>query len=205
MIVRVYRQVQQAKKLDKIIVAIDDEKTQFELERFSVPMIMTGKHHHSGTDRIAEAVKSEDVDIVVNVQGDEPEIEPELIDELVSLMENSDAEMGTAVSSDLTVDDLDNPDVVKAELNEKDLVVNFSRQPIKSGRIFRHIGIYAFKKHILEKFIGLSPSEGEIDRKLEQMRALDNDISIKAVLTDFAGRGVDTAEDIKQLKNRFAS
>jgi len=205
MVVQVYRQVLKAKKLDKIIVAIDDKKTQIELKKFSVPEVMTSNFHQSGTDRIAEALKDEDTDIVVNIQGDEPEIVPELIDNLVSLFKNSDTEMGTAVTSDLTIEDFKNPDVVKVKIDEKGLAVNFSRQPITGDRIFRHIGIYAFKTHILKKFIGLPPSKREREQRLEQMRALDNKISIHTVVTDCKGRGVDTAEDIKRLEIHYAS
>ena len=200
MIVQVYRQVLQAEKLDKVIIAIDDEKTQIELKRFGVSGIMTSNFHQSGTDRTAEAVKDEDTDIVVNVQGDEPEIEPELIDDLVSLFENSDTEMGTAATSDLTVEDLKNPDVVKVQINEKGLAVNFSRQPITGKRIFRHIGIYAFKTYVLEKFIQLPISNREKERKLEQMRALDNGIPIRTIITDYKGRGVDIIGDVKRLE-----
>ena len=205
MIIQVYRQVLKAKKLDKVIVAIDDEKTQIELKKFDVPGVMTSNFHQSGTDRIAEALKDEDTDIVVNIQGDEPEIEPELIDDLVSLFENSDTEMGTAVTSDLTVEDFKNPDVVKVKIDEKGLAVNFSRQPMNGNRIFRHIGIYAFKTPILEKFIQLPPSNREKEKKLEQMRALDNEIPIHTIITDYKGRGVDKIEDIKRLERQYVT
>ena len=205
MIIQVYRQVLKAKKLDKVIVAIDDEKTQNELKKFDVPAVMTSDFHQSGTDRIAEALKDEDTDIVVNIQGDEPEIEPELIDDLVSLFENSDTEMGTAVTSDLTVEDFENPDVVKVKIDEKGLAVNFSRQPMNGNRIFRHIGIYAFKTPILEKFIQLPPSNREKEKKLEQMRALDNEIPIHTIITDYKGRGVDKIEDIKRLERHYVT
>ena len=205
MIIQVYRQVLKAKKLDKVIVAIDDEKTQIELKKFDVPGVMTSNFHQSGTDRIAEAVKDRDTDIVVNIQGDEPEIEPELIDDLVSLFENSDTEMGTAVTSDLTVEDFENPDVVKVKIDEKGLAVNFSRQPMNGNRIFRHIGIYAFKTPILEKFIQLPPSNREKEKKLEQMRALDNEIPIHTIITDYKGRGVDKIEDIKRLERHYVT
>ena len=205
MIIQVYRQVLKAKKLDKVIVAIDDEKTQIELKKFDVPGVMTSNFHQSGTDRIAEALKDEDTDIVVNIQGDEPEIEPELIDDLVSLFENSDTEMGTAVTSDLTVEDFENPDVVKVKIDEKGLAVNFSRQPMNGNRIFRHIGIYAFKTPILEKFIQLPPSNREKEKKLEQMRALDNEIPIHTIITDYKGRGVDKIEDIKRLERHYVT
>ena len=205
MIIQVYRQVLKAKKLDKVIVAIDDEKTQIELKKFDVPGVMTSNFHQSGTDRIAEALKDEDTDIVVNIQGDEPEIEPELIDDLVSLFENSDTEMGTAVTSDLTVEDFENPDVVKVKIDEKGLAVNFSRQPMNGNRIFRHIGIYAFKTPILEKFIQLPPSNREKEKKLEQMRALDNEIPIHTIITDYKGRGVDNIEDIKRLEMQYVT
>jgi len=205
MIIQVYRQVLKAKKLDKVIVAIDDEKTQIELKKFDVLGVMTSNFHQSGTDRIAEALKDEDTDIVVNIQGDEPEIEPELIDDLVSLFENSDTEMGTAVTSDLTVEDFENPDVVKVKIDEKGLAVNFSRQPMNGNRIFRHIGIYAFKTPILEKFIQLPPSNREKEKKLEQMRALDNEIPIHTIITDYKGRGVDKIEDIKRLERQYVT
>ena len=205
MIIQVYRQVLKAKKLDKVIVAIDDEKTQIELKKFDVLGVMTSNFHQSGTDRIAEALKDEDTDIVVNIQGDEPEIVPELIDNLVSLFKNSDTEMGTAVTSDLTVEDFENPDVVKVKIDEKGLAVNFSRQPMNGNRIFRHIGIYAFKTPILEKFIQLPPSNREKEKKLEQMRALDNEIPIHTIITDYKGRGVDKIEDIKRLERQYVT
>ena len=205
MIIQVYRQVLKAKKLDKVIVAIDDEKTQNELKKFDVPGVMTSNFHQSGTDRIAEALKDEDTDIVVNIQGDEPEIVPELIDNLVSLFKNSDTEMGTAVTSDLTIEDFKNPDVVKVKIDEKGLAVNFSRQPMNGNRIFRHIGIYAFKTPILEKIIQLPPSNREKEKKLEQMRALDNEIPIHTIITDYKGRGVDKIEDIKRLERQYVT
>ncbi len=205
MIIQVYRQVLKAKKLDKVMVAIDDEKTQIELKKFDVLGVMTSNFHQSGTDRIAEALKDEDTDIVVNIQGDEPEIVPELIDNLVSLFKNSDTEMGTAVTSDLTVEDFKNPDVVKVKIDEKGLAVNFSRQPMNGNRIFRHIGIYAFKTPILEKFIQVPPSNREKEKKLEQMRALDNEIPIHTIITDYKGRGVDIIEDIKRLERQYVT
>ena len=203
MVVQVYRQVLKTKKLDKVIVAVDDEKTQVELKKFGVSGIMTSDFHQSGTDRIAEVLKDEDTDIVVNIQADEPEIKPELIDDLVFLFEDSDTEMGTAVTSDLTIEDLENLDVVKVEIDEKGLAVNFSRYPMMGNRIFRHIGIYAFKTYVLEKFIQLPISNREKERKLEQMRALDNGIPIRTIITDYKGRGVDNIGDVKRLEMQY--
>ena len=113
--------------------------------------------------------------------------------------------MGTAVTSDLTIEDLENPDVVKVKINEKGLAVNFSRQPMNGNRIFRHIGIYAFKTPILEKIIQLPPSNREKEKKLEQMRALDNEIPIHTIITDYKGRGVDKIEDIKRLERQYVT
>ena len=205
MVVQVYRQALKAKKLDKVIVAIDDKKTRVELQNFGISGVMTSSSHQSGTDRIAEALKDDVTDIVVNIQGDEPEIEPELIDDLVFLFENSDAEIGTAVTSDLSLEDLENSDVVKVKIDKEGLAVNFSRQPMMGNRIFRHIGIYAFKTQILEKFIQLPPSRREKEKKLEQMRALDNGISIHTIITDYKGRGVDNIEDIKRLEMGYVT
>ena len=205
MVVQVYRQALKAKKLDKVIVAIDDKKTRVELQNFGISGVMTSSSHQSGTDRIAEALKDDVTDIVVNIQGDEPEIEPELIDDLVFLFENSDAEIGTAVTSDLSLEDLENSDVVKVKIDKEGLAVNFSRQPMMGNRIIRHIGIYAFKTQILEKFIQLPPSRREKEKKLEQMRALDNGISIHTIITDYKGRGVDNIEDIKRLEMGYVT
>ena len=127
------------------------------------------------------------------------------IDDLVFLFENSDAEIGTAVTSDLTLEDLENPDVVKVQTDKKGLAMNFSREPMIGNRIFRHIGIYAFKTQILEKFIQLPPSIREKEKKLEQMRALDNGISIHTIITDYKGRGVDNIEDIKRLEMGYVT
>ena len=111
--------------------------------------------------------------------------------------------MGTAVTSDLTRDDLENPDVVKVKIDEKGMAVNFSRQPITGNRIFRHIGIYAFKTYVLEQFIQLPLSNREKEKNLEQMRALDNGIPIRTIITDYKGRGVDNIGDVKRLEMQY--
>jgi len=205
MIVRVYQQAVRAKLLNKVIVAIDDKKTETVLNRYGISGIMTGKHHLSGTDRAAEAVRNEDAKIIVNIQGDEPEIEPELIDKIVDLCEEKNTEIATAASTDLRSDEILDRDVVKVKINKKNFATSFFRRPVSEKELFRHIGIYGFKKNTLDTFTSLPPSENEVKQKLEQHRALDNGINIRILVTDYRGHGVDTMMDLKRMERKYAS
>ena len=152
MVVRVYHKVEKAKKIDKIIVAVDNLKTLEILKKYGIEGCMTDIKHKSGTDRIAEAVKNIDCNFIVNIQGDEPEIEPDLIDDIIYTIKNENSMLTTAATTDLTSNDLYNNNVVKVKVNNLNHAIEFSRKLLMGEKIFRHIGIYAYNKLFLEKF-----------------------------------------------------
>ncbi len=198
LVLHAYEQALKATRLDEVIIAVDDEQTKTILERFEARVVMTGDHQ-SGTDRVAEVVAEIDARVVVNVQGDEPLLDPQIIDNLVDVFNNPAVEMATAATRDLSVEDLLNPNVVKVFLNQFADAEDFKRLVADHmlGGCYRHIGIYAFRKESLLYFTGLVQSEREKKLQLEQMRALDNEIPIRTILSNFVSHGVDTAEDLE--------
>ena len=160
--------------------------------------IITKSSHVCGTDRIAEAAKEMEADIIVNIQGDEPNIDAVLIYSLIKLFDDPQVEMASVASTDLSNDDLENPNVVKVSLDADNNAHNFERTiDNKDVQYFRHIGIYAYRKNTLAKFTNLEQSENEKKWKLEQLRALDNNIAIKLLISDFQHRSIDVKEDLK--------
>ena len=137
-------------------------------------------------------------DIVVNIQGDEPKIDPNIIDSLILLFNDSSVEMASVASTNLTGDDLTNPNIVKVYLDDNNYALNFERNiSLQDQQYFRHIGIYAYRSEILKKYTNLAPTDSEKKFKLEQLRALDNDIAIKILITNFQHRSIDIKDDLK--------
>ena len=135
---------------------------------------------------------------MINIKGDEPNIDAQLIDNLIGLFDNPQVEMASVASTDLSNDDLSNPNVVKVSLDEENNAHTFERTvDNKDMQYFRHIGIYAYRKKTLEKFTNLEQSESEKKWKLEQLRALDNNIAIKLLISDFQHRSIDVKDDLK--------
>ncbi len=202
MVVHVYEQAKKAKSLDDVIVAIDAEETAEALKPFKVKTVMTSGDHESGTDRIHEAVADIDADVIVNIQGDEPQIDPALIDELVARFEDGSVQMATAAGRVMDAKKLTDINTVKVLLDGDGYAVNFRREPVaaEAGGYYHHMGIYAYTKAVLSQFTGLPPSENERDLKLEQYRALDNGIPIKVILTEKVNKGIDTLDDLKQFE-----
>ena len=206
MIAYVAEQASMAKKLDKVVIAIDDKETERSLEKFDYNLVMTSRNHKSGTDRVAEVVKKElEAEIVINIQGDEPLIDPNLIDDLIDLFKDDEVEMGTVLSRKITVSELLDGNIVKAILDEKQNIKNFKRNvyDIEIGAVYRHIGIYAYTRDVLFKFQSYQPSQREIEKSLEQLRALDNGIRIRGLITNCDQISVDTKEDLGRVKNRM--
>jgi 3-deoxy-manno-octulosonate cytidylyltransferase (CMP-KDO synthetase) len=209
----VVERVKQAKKLDSVIVATDDARIADcvrALDIAEVQVAMTREDHPTGTDRIAEAIQSMDVDAVINVQGDEPLIDPVLIDELAEVIASGEWDMATAATP---IDDeaqINDPSVVKALFNRHGQALYFSRATIPHIRepngappaetYWRHIGIYAYRRDYLLKFVAEPPSPLENLEKLEQLRALDMGCRMKVVKTQDFGIGVDTPEDIAKAE-----
>ena len=212
--------VKKAKTLDDVIVATDDERIVSAVETHGGKAVMTPSELPSGTDRIACAAGDfADDDILVNIQGDEPLISPDLIDALVGRMnEGTKWDMATAVTPIKSLDDLNAKTVVKVVLDRDDGALYFSRAPIPcdrdhtpdivTGLWVRHLGIYAYRGAFLKKYISETPCDLEKTEKLEQLRALWMGAKIAVIRTDDEGVGVDTPEDAVRieviLRNRLA-
>ena len=203
MVVHAVEQAQKSEKLDKIILAIDSEETKAALADFDFEIMMTDSNHISGTDRVAEVIKNiDDVEIVINIQGDEPLTDPKIIDALVDTFKDPNVQMSTVVSRKLTVSDLLNPNIVKAILDKNANAVEFKRNifDLEIGGVYRHLGMYGFTRNALFQFTNLAPSKREQERRLEQMRALDNGLPIHALITNCQHWAVDTKEDLAKVE-----
>ena len=193
----VYDSAKQSKYLDKLVIAIDSEETKSHIDS-SCDTILTSVDHNSGTDRVAEVSQKFDCDIIVNIQGDEPKIDPDIIDNLILLFNDPLVEMASVASTDLSSDDLLNPNIVKTYVDENNYAVDFQREITEQNKqYFRHIGIYAYRKEFLMKFTALKQTQNEKTLKLEQLRALDNNLAIKILITNFQHRSIDIEEDLK--------
>ena len=204
--------VEKAKEADigEVIVATEDKEIAIAVKKNGGKAILTG-NHNTGTDRIFEAfqkLKIKDVDYVLNLQGDEPMIDPKDIINLNNLMIKNNSEIGTLASVIKENTILNNENVVKVITKEKleknnfTKATNFSRKNLskQNSNIYHHIGIYAYKVSVLEKFINLNQTKNEIENHLEQLRALDNNITIMVALAKSSPIGVDTKEDFIAIK-----
>jgi len=208
MIQYVYEQARKASILDEVIVATDDLRIKEAVERFWEKAAMTSPKHPTGTDRSGEVIKNLDVNIVINIQGDEPLIDPELIDEVGQpLLDDPKIEMATLAHEITTKEEHMNPNVVKVVTDTQGFALYFSRSLIPYPRktenfhVYEHIGIYAYRKDFLLKFIQLPPTPLERTESLEQLRALENGHKIKVIITEkYTGLSVDTREDLEKVK-----
>ena len=206
MVAHVMERVLQSKKLDKVILAIDSKETLDALKEFNFEIIMTSPDCSSGTDRIAEVIMNmPEVENIINIQADEPLIEPSLIDMLVDSFDNKEIKFSTIVTSKLTVSDLLNPNVVKAIVDEKKNAIEFKRNifDYEIGGVYRHIGVYGYRRNELFKFSKLEKSSREMKSNLEQLRALDNNMDIHAVITNCDSWSVDTKEDLEKVSKKM--
>jgi len=206
---RVYERVKKAKKVDDIFIATDNKKIIDVVESFGGKYILTSTKHKSGTDRIAEAVRNIETDFVINVQGDEPLIDPNLIDSFVQIFQNdSEIDFSSAMHKIENLDDLENPNVVKVVTDLNSDAIYFSRSPIPFSRekdvsvnnYFQHIGIYAYTKEFLLKYSKLPQTFLEKSEKLEQLRAIEYQFKIRMIETDYRSIGVDTFEDLERVR-----
>ena len=214
MVQRVYESAQKAQLVDRVIVATDDRRILETAVDFGGQSELTSTHHLSGTDRIAEVANHLACDIVVNLQGDEPLMDPGLIDEVVRLVvDNPEIYMASAKSPIRQVEELVDTNVVKVVSGYDDYALYFSRSPIPYRSTededvpesigFKHIGLYVYRKDFLMKFVALKPSPLERQERLEQLRALENGYRIKLVYTEHDSIGVDTSEDIERVVRRI--
>ena len=207
MIQRVYNQVTLCRDVSKIIIATDDERIAFHVKGFGGNVMITSKHHESGTDRCGEVIEKlkDHFDVVVNIQGDEPFIEPMQIQKLISLFENEEVEIATLSKKITDYSIYKDVNKVKTIINKDNFAINFVRNGDVSEEIFlqndyfKHIGIYAFKQNTLEEIIQLPASKNEKKLNLEQLRWLDSSYKIKVGITEFDPLSVDNSEDIEKI------
>ncbi len=211
LILHVLDRVRLAGRLDDVLVATDDDRIREVVEGAGGRAVMTRADHPSGTDRVAEAVAATDADVIINIQGDEPLVDPGLIDRLAGVMiDNPDWDMGTAAAPITDLDDLHAPAVVKVVTGAEGQALYFSRAPIPYARdgfppdpsaIYRrHIGIYAYRRAFLERIVAAPPTVLEETEKLEQLRALALGARMIVIDTDDIGIGVDTPEDVVKVE-----
>ena len=210
MIQWVYEQVKQASLIDEIVVATDDQRIMDACSSFGAEAVMTRVDHQTGTDRIAEAIEGKSADLVVNIQGDEPLISPQVLDQLVEeMLARPDADMGTAaVPLDLDSEATTNPNVVKAIVAQNGLALYFTRSTAPFARderpqdapILQHWGLYAYRPSFLHAFVEWDQSPLERCESLEQLRALENGAKIYVLITNESAVGVDTPEDAKEVE-----
>lgn len=207
MIEHVYRRAEQAKCLQGVYVATDDQRIFDAVRAFGGQVVMTREDHRSGTDRIAEAVGALDVDVVVNVQGDEPLLDPAEIDAVVApFAERPELVMSTAAVPITDLRDVADPSVVKVVLDVRGDALYFSRLPIpyyrsgEDGPHLKHIGLYAYRKEFLLTYAGLAPTPLEAIEQLEQLRVLEHGYRIHVVQTEKDAISVDTPEDLERVR-----
>jgi 3-deoxy-manno-octulosonate cytidylyltransferase (CMP-KDO synthetase) len=212
MIQRVYEQCLKSSKLDKVVVATDDQRILDHLKTFGAEGVITSAKHASGTDRCGEvAEKFPEFDILINIQGDEPMIDPMQIDLLCSCFEDSNTCIATLVKRINTNEELFNENTPKVILNKNQQAVYFSRAtiPFLRGKkssswliehtFYKHIGIYAFISQTLTEITKLSVSDLEVAEGLEQLRWIENGYSIQTAITDIESQAIDTPEDLIKL------
>lgn len=222
MIEHVYQRAASAPSIRQVIVATDDERIARAVERFGGNARMTNATHASGSDRLAEVAASLDCDVVVNVQGDEPMLDPLMIEEAVTpLRRDSFVDIATLRRRITDPKDFLDPNVVKVVVNREDFAMYFSRAPIPFlrdtdvphpawlreswCRLYKHVGLYVYRRDVLLAFAALQPTALERAERLEQLRALEHGLHIKVVETSHESIGVDTPEDLERVRQLMAA
>jgi 3-deoxy-manno-octulosonate cytidylyltransferase (CMP-KDO synthetase) len=223
MIQHVYERASMASLIENVIVATDDARIAEVVSSFGGRFEMTSSDHETGTDRLAEVAQRLDSDIIVNVQGDEPLIAPEMIDEAIQpLVDDQSVVMGTLKSRIRNLHDFLSPNVVKVVTDRDGFALYFSRSPLPnfrdrfndlkdeafvSGKLvcYKHVGLYVYRRDFLLDFSRMAPTSLELAEKLEQLRVLENGWRIKVVETSHDSIGVDTPADIERVLARLKS
>jgi 3-deoxy-manno-octulosonate cytidylyltransferase (CMP-KDO synthetase) len=207
---RVWERCRRAKSLDAVIIATDDMRIARAAFDWGADVAMTSARHQSGTDRVAEVVKkAKQFGFIVNIQGDEPLIEPRLIDKLIAkLRADRKIDIVTAGHPFAKRADMASPHQVKVAVDRSGRALAFSRKPIpvsgKGVKVLRHQGIYAFRRGALLRFVRWKQSPRERAESLEQLRALENGVTVHVLVTKHGSPGVDTPRDAKALEQKLA-
>jgi 3-deoxy-manno-octulosonate cytidylyltransferase (CMP-KDO synthetase) len=207
-------QVRRCKSVSQVIVATDDARIVEALSRFDTHCVMTSASHISGTDRVAEVAARRSEEIIVNVQGDEPEIEPGVVDALIDRLESGESQMATAATPFPPGADPGDPNLVKVVLDQSGRALYFSRCPVPydrdggegrgaAGPYLLHLGIYAYRREYLLRFARLAPTPLEKAEKLEQLRALEHGQAIEVLQVARSAHGIDTPEQYQAFVDRY--
>jgi 3-deoxy-manno-octulosonate cytidylyltransferase (CMP-KDO synthetase) len=227
MIQYVYEGVRESKLIEEVIVATDDQRILEAVKAFGGKALMTSRSHFSGTDRVAEVARKVKSEIIVNVQGDEPLIRGSFIDRAIRpLLTDDTLQMSTLMTRIEEVRDWLNPHIVKVVVDQKNFALYFSRSPIPfprdlqigrlesnpfgtnkplPKRVFKHIGVYVFRRQFLLHFTRIKPTPLEKLEKLEQLRALENGYRIKVTPVNYEPLSVDTPEDLQKVISYVSS
>lgn len=221
MIQHVFERTSAASLVSRAIVATDDSRIANAIHQIGGEAIITSAHHETGTDRLAEVAQNLDADIIVNVQGDEPLIEPEMINQAIKpFLDDPNLQMGTLKSQIRNLHDFLSPNSVKVVTDINDFALYFSRSPLpffrdkwqdlkneafETGRLlcFKHVGLYVYRRAFLLEYAAMPQTFLELSEKLEQLRAIENGVKIKVIETEFESLGVDTPEDLAKAKERL--
>ena len=215
MIQHVCQRVANATMVDRVIVATDDERIAAVVDGFGGEVMLTRGDHPTGTDRLAEVAEKIESELIVNVQGDEPLIDPRMVDQaIIPLVKNQQIQMGTLASPIDQLDDFYNSNVVKVVRKQSGMALYFSRAPIPCPRdldseqlaellpqlgLLRHIGLYVYRRKLLLEYPSWPKTPLEKLENLEQLRALERGVDLYVAKTEFSCHGVDTPEDLKRV------
>jgi 3-deoxy-manno-octulosonate cytidylyltransferase (CMP-KDO synthetase) len=221
MIQHVCQRVANATMVDRVIVATDDERVAAMVDSFGGEVMLTRGDHPTGTDRLAEVAEKIESELIVNVQGDEPLINPRMVDQAIApLVKNQQIQMGTLASKIAQIGDFHSPNVVKVVKDQSGFALYFSRAPIPWPRdldskqlekilpqpsFLRHIGLYVYRRELLLDYPSWSKTPLESLENLEQLRALERGIRLYVAETEFSCHGVDTPEDLKRVSQLMSA
>jgi 3-deoxy-manno-octulosonate cytidylyltransferase (CMP-KDO synthetase) len=209
MIQRVFENVSEVEKISAVYVATDDPKIYNCVENFGGNVLMTSPNHTCGTDRLAECVeilKLNEDDVILNIQGDEPLIRKEMINDLMSTFEDSDVYMGTLKKKIDNEEEIANPNVVKVITDIRNDAIYFSRYPVPYERDgirrehYKHIGVYGYRVWFIKEYSKMEKTQLELSESLEQLRVIENGYKIRVKETMYQTVGVDTPEQIEQVE-----
>jgi 3-deoxy-manno-octulosonate cytidylyltransferase (CMP-KDO synthetase) len=210
MLQHVFERASQARYLTRLVIATDDDRIRDAARAFGAPVLMTRSDHASGTDRVAEVASADRAEVIVNIQGDEPLIDPAAIDAAaLALLEDPDLPMATLKRRIDNPEDISNPNVVKVVTDRFENAIYFSRSPIPHVREgfsavhAKHIGLYVYRRDFLLKYSDLPVGPLEQAERLEQLRALENGYRIRVAETEYDSLGVDTPQDLDRVSYMF--
>jgi len=207
----VYERVKGSNLFDDVIIATDDLRISSMAQDIGATVVLTDSNLPSGTDRISVVAELlEEDSIILNVQGDEPQISNEALSQVLNAFEEPDTQMASLMTPISELDQLNDPNIVKVVCDAQGYAMYFSRSPIPYDRdqigtctYYRHIGVYGFRHAVLMEFVKLPQGQYEVIEKLEQLRALEHGIRIRMMMTDYQGIGIDTPADLERLAKVF--